>query len=158
MVENHGLSWIGRIIGTAIITLPALLALSAPPSAYIGVEACKECHADEYKRFTTCSKMSRSYEAVAMRKKRLTEAEFGKCLGCHTSGYGKPGGFRSEEETPLTKNVGCEACHGPGAAHAKSGEAKDIQRKPGAKMCQSCHGAERAAIFGYKGLLYGGAH
>jgi mono/diheme cytochrome c family protein len=37
------------------------------------------------------------------------------CLKCHTTGYGKPSGFKSLTETPKLINVQCEACHGPGA-------------------------------------------
>ena len=41
-------------------------------------------------------------------------------------GYGKPGGFRSEHETPGLKEPGCEVCHGPGSIHAASRDARDI--------------------------------
>lgn len=42
-----------------------------------------------------------------------------KCLKCHVTGYGKPGGFISLEQTPGMANVQCEMCHGPGSIYAE---------------------------------------
>ena len=37
------------------------------------------------------------------------------------------------------ENVGCESCHGPGAAHiAAGGQAKMVKRPP-QKVCTECH-------------------
>ena len=125
---------------------------------YVGSEGCKECHADEYRTFKQFNKKAHSFQSVARLKKGLEEAEVKKCLECHTTGYGKEGGFQSEQQTPQLKDAGCEACHGPGSIHAESGDPKDIKGKLTAKDCEACHNPERVNAFNYKPLVYGGAH
>lgn len=128
------------------------------PKTYVGSKMCGDCHDDEYQSFMKYAKKAHSYESVTVMKKGLTEEEFLKCLECHTTGYGKPGGFRSIEETPELKEAGCEVCHGPGSAHAESEDAEDIKGKLEAKDCESCHSSERVEAFNYKPLVFGGAH
>jgi hypothetical protein len=125
---------------------------------YVGSEGCKECHADEYRTFKEFNKKSHSFQSITHLKKGLEESELKKCFECHTTGYGKEGGFRSEQETPQLKDAGCEVCHGPGSIHAETGDPKDIKGKLTAKDCESCHSAERVNAFKYKPLVYGGAH
>ena len=125
---------------------------------YLGSEACKECHAAEYGTFKQFNKKAHSFQSIARLKKGLDEAEQKKCYECHTTGYGKEGGFRSEQETPALKDAGCEVCHGPGSIHAETGDPKDIKGKLTAKDCESCHSSERINAFKYKPLVYGGAH
>ncbi len=130
---------------------------SAQPK-YLGSESCKECHAAEYDSFKKFNKKAHSFQSITRLKKGLDEAELKKCFECHTTGYGKEGGFRSEQETPKLKDAGCEVCHGPGSVHAETGDPKDIKGKLTAKDCESCHNAERVNSFKYKPLVYGGAH
>ncbi len=125
---------------------------------FVGSEACKSCHEEEYRNFESYSKKARSYESISRMKKGLTEAEIQGCYVCHTTGYGAPGGFRSEKETPLLKNAGCESCHGPGSAHAETGNSADIKRKMKVTDCQVCHNSERVDSFKFKPQLHGGAH
>lgn len=125
---------------------------------YVGAEACKGCHEAEFNKFRTFSKKAHSFESVAIMKKRLTEAEIKKCFECHTTGYGKPGGFKSETETPQLKDLGCEVCHGPGNAHVNTGDPKAIKRRLSVEDCGACHNSERVAAFNFKPLLYGGVH
>jgi hypothetical protein len=83
---------------------------------YIGARACKLCHKPAYKSWL------RNHQKHAKAFKNLP-AEYradGRCLNCHTTGYGKPGGFVSLAETPGLIAVQCEACHGPGSAHKKA--------------------------------------
>lgn len=125
---------------------------------YVGSEACSSCHADEYKSFCTYAKKSHSFASVEKLKRGLTPAELNGCYGCHTTGYGKPGGFESLEKTPELKNAGCEVCHGPGSVHAQSGNRSDIDRKPDRRLCESCHTSSRVQAFNYKPVMHGGAH
>jgi hypothetical protein len=125
---------------------------------YVGAERCNECHATQYKNYITYSKKAHSYKSIVVMKKGLTTAEFEKCFECHTTGYGKPTGFRSEQETPHLKDAGCETCHGPGSLHIESGDPKDIKANLVAKDCEVCHNSERVNAFKYKPLIFGGAH
>ncbi|MBW1780711.1 MAG: cytochrome c family protein [Deltaproteobacteria bacterium] len=125
---------------------------------YVGSKACMECHEMEYENFKKFSKKSSSFHSVTIMKKGLTDEEVKACFKCHTTGYGKPGGFTSEEETPHLKNAGCEVCHGPGSIHIESEEAEDIKGQLELKDCETCHNAERVKAFNYKPLIYGGAH
>ena len=108
-------------------------------ATYIGVDKCKGCHPVEFKDFTS-TKFSKSWVILQMRGK-TTDSE---CLKCHSTGYGKPSGFVSEEATPYLKGKQCEACHGPGSIHA--GNPGDAAVKAGMKqyvkdndVCIQCH-------------------
>jgi hypothetical protein len=125
---------------------------------YVGSEACKPCHQKEYKSFTKYAKKSTSFESIQRIKKGLTEEEIKKCYFCHTTGYGKPGGFVSIEETPYLKNAGCEVCHGPGEIHVRTQRAQDTKMNLTMKDCEECHISERVKAFRYKPMIHGGAH
>ena len=131
---------------------------AADQGSYVGTESCKECHDEQYARFQKYSKKANSFQSVQSMRKGLAEDEYRGCFECHTTGYNRPGGFRSETETPALKNAGCEVCHGPGGNHVASQDPKDIRRRPDLKMCESCHNAERVGVFRYRPLMYGGAH
>jgi nitrate/TMAO reductase-like tetraheme cytochrome c subunit len=125
---------------------------------YVGSATCGECHEAEYQNFMKYAKKSKSFESIAIMRKGLTGDEEKKCFECHTTGYGKPGGFRSEGETPDLRNAGCEVCHGPGSDHVISEDAEDIKGRLTVKDCETCHNSERVEVFKYKPLIYGGAH
>ena len=127
-------------------------------AVYLGSQACEECHPDEYKNFVTYSKKVKSYHNVELMKKGLTDEEYRTCLECHTTGYGRPGGFVSVQETPHLKEAGCEVCHGPGSIHAETGDPEDIKTDISASDCEVCHNPERVEAFNYKPLIFGGAH
>jgi len=125
---------------------------------YVGSLACKNCHPEEYANFTTYAKKSTSFQSIKKQMKHLSPEEIKQCYRCHTTGYGKPGGFVSLEETPHLKNAGCEVCHGPGAEHIKTGNPLKIIRNLSKKDCEICHISERVKAFKYKPLVHGGAH
>lgn len=130
----------------------------AEQAAYVGSQACQECHEGHFKRFEQYAKKAHSFQSITLMSRGLTEAEVKKCYECHTTGYNRPGGFRSEAETPQLKNAGCEVCHGPGSLHVASQDPKDIKAKLSAKDCESCHNSERVGAFRYRPVLFGGAH
>lgn len=149
----------------AVITLclhfvitPSFIQADMKSPAYVGSSACKDCHKKEYTNFMTYSKKSRSFESIERVKKGLTEDEFRECYFCHTTGYGRPGGFISPEKTPYLKNAGCEVCHGPGELHIKTKNRGGIKRTMSMEDCEICHTAERVKTFRYKPLIHGGAH
>ncbi len=125
---------------------------------YVGSEACGGCHEAQYTSFTANSKKAHSYENIRKMQKKLAPEEFRGCFKCHTTGYGEPGGFVSIEETPALKNPGCEVCHGPGSLHAESGDPADLTGRVSLETCAKCHSSERVAAFGFKPMLYAGAH
>ena len=126
--------------------------------AYVGPEKCAECHPDQFESFMKNSKKAKSYTSIQRMAGKLTLEDLKACYGCHTTGYGKPGGFLSEQDTPHLKNTGCEVCHGPGSLHTESEDPEDLIVDIDVDACMTCHNSERVSAFGFKPLLYGGAH
>jgi len=153
-------SFLRTVLAVLLIAAPCMVAGEnvSDPQTYVGSAACRGCHEDEYSRFMTYAKKSRSFESIERLKTRLTDDEISKCYSCHTTGYGKPGGFVSPEETPLLKNAGCEVCHGPGALHMKTQSSADIINHLTTEDCEVCHTSERVKAFRYKPMIHGGAH
>jgi hypothetical protein len=125
---------------------------------YVGSKVCAGCHPDQYAAFAKYSKKAHSSKSVRLMAKGLTPEELTGCYGCHTTGYGKPGGFTSFADTPQLADAGCEVCHGPGSAHTESSDPAAIKGKLTIADCEGCHNASRVRAFGYKPLLRAGAH
>ncbi|OGR28689.1 MAG: cytochrome C [Desulfobacterales bacterium RIFOXYA12_FULL_46_15] len=130
----------------------------AEDKKYVGAEACKACHEKEYSNYLNFAKKVKSFESIKKMEKKLTLEEYQACFECHTTGYGKPGGFESEEKTPGLKNAGCEVCHGPGSQHIDGGDPEMIIRDVTLENCNTCHSKDRIEAFDFKPLLFGGAH
>jgi hypothetical protein len=149
------------------ILLAAILAAGLAPQRpapvqkdkrYVGSEACQECHPRQYGAFTEHAKKNQSYKAVEKLAAKLTPDELKGCYGCHTTGYGKPGGFESLQATPKLANAGCEVCHGAGSAHVETSAKAEIVRRPKIEVCDTCHTSGRVKAFNYRPLRYAGAH
>ena len=107
-------------------------------NSYVGSAACKDCHEEQYENFTKFAKKAHSDKSIKIMASDLTEAELAECYACHTTGYGKPGGFVSYEKTPHLADAGCEVCHGPGRDHVESGgDTTLIKAKLSMEDCQS---------------------
>jgi hypothetical protein len=131
---------------------------SAPASLYTGSVNCQPCHQEIYERFSKYSKKAGTRTQVEKLLPKLTSEEQKACFQCHATGYGQPGGFVSYAQTPELGDIGCEACHGPGAIHIQSGNAGEaINRRPDQKNCVSCHTQERGGV-PVTAKMFSGAH
>lgn len=167
-IPSRDLHLLGKQNRGALIAVLSLVYLLCQPGItgaqvkntpqYVGMSACKPCHEKEYRAFTAYAKKSSSFQSIERLRKELTEVEVQGCYACHTTGYGKPGGFISEEVTPHLKNAGCEVCHGPGEFHVKTRDPRYIKGHLTERDCEECHTSERVKAFRYKPLIRGGAH
>jgi len=153
---SRGLSMFIIIV---FMIFPVLIQVQAADGDFVGSAKCGECHEEEYDKFKTYSKKSESWHSIEIMASDLTADEIEGCYGCHTTGYGQPGGFVSIQSTPHLADVGCETCHGSGRAHVESdGDPSLIKRKSTETDCAKCHNAERIQIFDFRPLFNAGAH
>ncbi len=135
------------------------MTVQASGNRYVGSKQCRGCHENEYDTYTKYARKATSFESIMVMKPKLTREEFETCFECHTTGYGKKGGFISPGETPDLKNAGCEVCHGPGSRHIElDGDIDAIKHNLVLDDCTKCHNKDRIKAFGFKPLLFGGAH
>jgi len=111
---------------------------AASEHAFVGNKDCRKCHLKEFKSWNE-TKMANAYEILKSGQRAEAKERVGldpekdytqdvECLPCHTTGYGKSGGFVSLEKTPELAGVGCESCHGAGAEYTKK-EYMSLQNK-----------------------------
>jgi cytochrome c554/c'-like protein len=113
----------------------------APGAArYVGGEECSLCHADA-EAFWKKTKHAHAYVTLSDQFKEFNL----DCVGCHVTGYEKPGGSSVTHVEGL-KDVQCEACHGPGSLHVQDpSKAGSIVRAPPPATCIGCHHAPHVA-------------
>ncbi len=142
----------------------SLTAANGDSPKYVGAKKCKACHIKQYKAWkkttmaTSFKNLKPGINAEAKKKAGLDPNKDytadADCLKCHTTGYGKPGGFKSIAETPKLANVQCEACHGPGSKFKKIMKKNKKFKREEVKAvgwifpsedeagCMACHGGE----------------
>ncbi len=108
---------------------------AAGQASYVGAQSCLSCHAQQY-AFWNKRPHAKAYQTL---QKGYQEYNL-DCVGCHVTGYGKPGGSTVTHNEHL-KNVQCEQCHGPGSLHLAQPTKKDLvilKRDP--RWCvDECH-------------------
>ncbi len=126
---------------------------------YVGVNKCKTCHKSKKSgnQFGIWKETlhAKAYETLASDKSKAKAKELGiddpqkseKCLGCHTTAYGKDKQWAKSYK--LSEGVGCESCHGPGSAYKKmkimknrDDAVKNGLMIPDEKTCVNCHNPE----------------
>ena len=121
---------------TRLATLAPSRQALFPDAPYVGSQACQECHPAEYATWEA-SPHGRALASLEAEGK----ARKGDCQRCHTTAYGRPGGFPEAADPTAHADlarVGCESCHGPGGNHVA-----ETARKTGtivslADKCDSC--------------------
>lgn len=151
-----------------LVTVMSLYALAtgtaSAESSYVGNKACSGCHKAEFADWQR-SAHGKSVEVLSSGKKASAKSKAGladkdyskddKCLKCHTTGFGKDGGFKSMDSTPELAGIGCESCHGPGSDYREIHKKKMLDFKraetkaagqtyasKGDKVCEKCHNAD----------------
>lgn len=132
---------------------------------YLGANKCKMCHSKQQKAWAE-TKHAKAFETLVnaddakaqeWAKKMGIElkgkaSENEQCISCHVTGHKLPGGYPVADATlaPNFAVVGCESCHGPGAAHkaaAKEEKKKFANGAVGEALCKSCHTAAASPDF-----------
>jgi hypothetical protein len=105
---------------------------------FAGFEVCAACHVKITEQWKN-TRHAHAYQSLLDRGQQLDR----ECIACHSAGWRHPGGFSDPRSVGILKNVQCESCHGPGKAHAQSGDKALIERGKGeAKFCHRCHQEE----------------
>lgn len=135
------------------------------PNEYLGANKCKTCHSKQNKAWIE-TKHAKAWESLANADEAKT-AEWAKkmgiemtgkateteaCISCHVTGHKLPGGYPPADETMIAnfQVVGCESCHGPGAAHkaaAKEAKKGTSNNAVGEALCKTCHTAAASPEF-----------
>jgi len=121
------------------------LPLGSDDIAYAGSETCGACHSPAYAWWET-HPHGQAYLTLQQRNKEFNL----DCVGCHVTGYNQPGGSTVTHNLKgALVNVGCESCHGPGAAHTENPEIDMIADAP-ESTCLPCHNEEHSDQFDYE--------
>ena len=113
--------------------------------AYAGSQACSTCHMEAFMWWRN----TRHGVAYMTLQKRNKEYNL-DCVGCHVTGYEEPGGSTVTHNLDgALVNVGCESCHGPGAAHAANPEVAILRDTP-ESTCLVCHNEQHSDLFEYE--------
>jgi len=118
---------------------------AAPPDGgpgYTGSAACAKCHEGAHEVWAK-SPHSRARGSLAVDHQEHNP----HCLPCHTTGYGRPGGFPGGGID--LSGIHCEACHGPGEGHPE----RRLTVVPAtAGACLTCHTPRDSSRFDPEGF------
>jgi hypothetical protein len=113
-------------------------------ASYVGEETCRSCHTAIHAFVQTIGHA----HAYATLEKKNSELDR-ECVGCHVTGWRKPGGFDDPRAAGNLKNVQCEVCHGPGSLHVVRGGrgVGGMRAEVPLTVCRECHTPEQSTRF-----------
>ena len=123
-----------------------------PPShldSYAGWTACIGCHRTQAKAWQL-SRHAQSFATLVSKSSQYNN----DCVGCHVTGIIDQQPAPSVLTLPhALRQVGCEACHGPGNRHRKEPARQRLVKKPGPQVCRQCHTPPHDTNFDYRQRL-----
>ncbi len=134
-------------------TIADVDSVRTPQTAYVGAQACAECHDDAYQIWLG-TPHARSWVFLATPMARMVAEQFeggpvseptrsARCLDCHATAARVDPAYISTD-FHFEEGVQCEACHGPGADHAQDPQVPTLGSELAARSvdgttCSICH-------------------
>jgi hypothetical protein len=111
---------------------------------YLGSSSCGfggSCHQYEYEKWSTKGH-AKAYQTLVDVGSQYDP----ECIRCHVVGLEYETGFVSEKSPKDLRNVGCEACHGPGSKHMMAilTAEEDTETSEPKSACIDCHTPEHS--------------
>lgn len=130
------------IVAAALASLGPVAPTTTPRrgpagSAFAGAEACASCHVQQNAQWGQTPHAGAWASLVT--DGHAADAD---CTACHATGVGQPGGPSGPTDVAGLRDVQCEACHGPSAAHVADPGVLPV-RDPPVDTCRACHDGQR---------------
>lgn len=143
--------YVQRLANLDLIRTSPQTPLDDPKERIAGVQACETCHSK------AVAKWQGSKHAVALAAlTRTGEHVNPECISCHTTQFGRNGGFDGTEATVHLAGNQCENCHGPAGQHVAKPDDLALRQKlhreaPSAEaaICRRCHDADNDPEFNF---------
>jgi hypothetical protein len=176
-MERTAAALAGLAAAAVLAVAVATTGAEEPKATYVGDGKCLKCHSKQVSSWKK-TPLAKSLEPLRPTKEADDKALFdlkkksgldpakdytldATCLKCHTTGFGKEGGYpekvtpENEKQAKAMGAVSCEACHGPGSLYVEHKNARRKENKdatftqeellklglvlPDATNCATCH-------------------
>jgi hypothetical protein len=113
-------------------------------SDFVGAQACSACHENAQSVWEGTGH-SGAYSIL----ERVNKEYDPECIGCHTVGFNKSGGFIDLSVSSHLIDVQCESCHGTGRDHLESNGILSTENSNWSleKICAQCHIGDHSPNF-----------
>ncbi len=128
------------IRNTLGVTNPMLLS----KEGYSGQETCQSCHTTQHATWSL-SQHAHAFDTLV----KHGEDTNPECLGCHTVGWEKKGGYSLDQPQPYLEAVQCENCHGRGGPH----QSPEFAKVGFEAQCLTCHTPDHSLNFKFAEAL-----
>jgi hypothetical protein len=118
----------------------------SPSEQFLGVHNCARCHTDAARAYSK-TKHAQAFNTLQTKGQENNP----ECVSCHVVGFDWVNGYDQVADPNLPgreslKNVQCEACHGYGTQHSRTGDWLAAARE----SCVVCHDQANSPDFDYE--------